>query len=95
MILIYKRLSNQYWSNRYNRMMECLSLTMPNTAIGHVPPWAPVASALCAAGGAALALLLDAIWPLAIRRRPPCGSGGRRALAGGLPAVISRPDSCS
>jgi|SRR5450830_1538623 len=46
--------------------MERLSLTMPNTAAAAVPSWAPAVSALCAAGGAALALLLEAIWPLAI-----------------------------
>ena len=41
-------------------------MTKPNTAAGTVPAWAPAVSAMCAAGGAALALLLDAIWPLAI-----------------------------
>ncbi|NYE61254.1 hypothetical protein FHW58_002461 [Duganella sp. 1224] len=39
---------------------------MPHTAAGGTPSWAPAVSALCAAGGAALALWWNAMWPLAI-----------------------------
>ena len=39
---------------------------MPHPSASHCPAWAPALSALCAAGGAVLALMLDAIWPLAI-----------------------------
>lgn len=46
--------------------MERLSLTMPQTSAGPTLSWAPALSALCAAGGAVLALMLDAMWPLAI-----------------------------
>jgi len=46
--------------------MERLSLTLPQTSASPALSWAPTLSALCAAGGAVLALTLDAMWPLTI-----------------------------